>query len=124
MEASSHKLNCYRRKFQKEVFGNKTKVKLVYAMQPLKARSRNRISIDILRAIREIGLAKPTRILQKTNLTHDRLVRNLGELHNKKLIEENAGNGYRYYTLTESGIKFLEEMERNESYLSEFGLYL
>ena len=90
----------------------------------MKARSRIRISLDILRAMREIRLPKPTRILQKTNLTHDRLVRYLGQLHDRKFIEENAGSGYKYYTLTESGIKFLQEMERNESYLSEFGLYL
>lgn len=77
--------------------------------------------MDILRAIRAVGLAKPTRILQKGNLTHDRLLKYLGELETKKLIEGNGGKGYRYYTLTDSGIKFLEKMERNESYLSEFG---
>lgn len=93
-------------------------------MQPSKARSRIKISIDILRAIREIGLARPTRIVQKTNLTHDRLVRYLGELSKKNLIEENAGNGYRYYVVTAIGIKFLEEIEHNEGYLSGFGLDL
>ena len=67
----------------------------------------NRDVLDIVRAIRAVGLAKPTRILQKGNLTHDWLLKYLGELETKKLIKGNVGKGYRYYTLIDSGIKLL-----------------
>ena len=72
----------------------------------------------------EIGLAKPSRILQKANLTHDRLVKYLGELNRRRLIEENTGNRLRYYTLTDSGFKFLVGMYHIDSFLSEFGFYV
>ncbi len=78
--------------------------------------------MDILRAVKEDGQAKPTRILQKANLSHERLTRYLGELLAKSLVKENESNGNRFYTLTEVGTKFLEELEKAESFASGFGL--
>jgi predicted transcriptional regulator len=68
------------------------------------------------------GRAKPTRVLQRANLSHDRLTKYLGELVEKKLVSENEDNGNRYYMLTSEGIKFLEELKRAESFVSGFGL--
>lgn len=92
-------------------------------VQPEKPRSKIRIYMDVLRAIQEDnGKAKPTRILQKANLSHERLTKYLGELVDKKLIVENRDNGNRYYTLTEGGISFFEELRKAESFVSGFGL--
>jgi predicted transcriptional regulator len=92
-------------------------------VQPEKPRSKIRIYMDILQAIRDDGgVAKPTHILQKANLSHDRLTKHLGELVDKKLVSENQENGNRYYTLTENGIKFLAELEKAESFVAGFGL--
>ena len=91
-------------------------------VQPEKPRSKIRIYLDILLAIRQDGKAKPTRVLQKANLSHDRLTKYLGELVEKKLVSENEENGSRYYSLTEQGVKFLEELKRAETFVSGFGL--
>jgi predicted transcriptional regulator len=92
-------------------------------VQPEKPRSKIRIYLDILRAVeRDGGKAKPTHVLQKANLSHDRLTRYLGELVQKHLVSENEENGNRYYTLTPEGTKFLEELKRAESFVSGFGL--
>lgn len=91
-------------------------------VQPEKPRSKIRIYLDILRAVEESVKAKPTHILQKANLSHDRLTRYLGELVEKKLVSENEEEGNRYYSLTPEGIKFLEELKRAESFVSGFGL--
>jgi predicted transcriptional regulator len=91
-------------------------------VQPEKPRSKIRIYLDILRAIEDGGKAKPTRVLQKANLSHDRLTKYLGELVEKKLVSENEDNGNRYYSLTAEGIKFLDELKRAETFISGFGL--
>lgn len=91
-------------------------------VQPEKPRSKIRIYMDILQVIREDGQAKPTRILQKANLSHDRLTRYLGELVDKSLVSENQDNGNRYYTLTEQGTKFLDELKKAQTFASGFGL--
>jgi predicted transcriptional regulator len=91
-------------------------------VQPEKPRSKIRIYLDILRAVENGGKAKPTHVLQKANLSHDRLTKYLGELVEKKLVSENEDNGNRYYSLTEEGIKFLNELKRAESFVSGFGL--
>ena len=80
--------------------------------------------MDILQAVQSDGQAKPTRILQKANLSHDRLNRYLGELVQKNLVKENQDSANRYYTMTEQGIKFLDELKRAESFVSGFGLAL
>jgi predicted transcriptional regulator len=92
-------------------------------VQPEKPRSKIRIYLDILRAVETNGgKAKPTHVLQRANLSHDRLTKYLGELVEKKLVSENEDNGNRYYMLTPEGIKFLDELKRAESFVSGFGL--
>ena len=80
--------------------------------------------MDILQAVQSDGQAKPTRILQKANLSHDRLTKYLSELVQKSLVKENQDSANRYYTMTEQGIKFLDELKRAESFVSGFGLAL
>jgi predicted transcriptional regulator len=91
-------------------------------VQPEKPRSKIRIYLDILLAVEDGGKAKPTHILQRANLSHDRLTKYLGELVEKKLVSENEDNGNRFYSLTPEGIHFLSELKRAETFVSGFGL--
>jgi predicted transcriptional regulator len=87
-----------------------------------KQRSVLRIKLDILNAIREEGNAKPTHVLYKANLSHDRLVRYLDELTTKGLIEVKQEGENRTYNMTTKGVQFLIEMRRAESFVEGFGL--
>ena len=90
--------------------------------QAEKQRSPLRINLDILNAIQEMGDAKPTHILYKANLSHDRLVRYLDELATKGLIEVRSEGENRTYKVTPKGVSFLIEMRRAESFVQGFGL--
>jgi predicted transcriptional regulator len=90
--------------------------------QPERQRSALRINLDILNAIREEGNAKPTHILYKANLSHDRLVKYLDELTTKGLIEVQQDGENRSYRMTPKGISFLIEIRRAESFIQGFGL--
>jgi predicted transcriptional regulator len=87
-----------------------------------KQRSVLRINLDILNAIRDEGDAKPTHILYKANLSHERLVRYLDDLTAKGLIEMEQDGENRTYKLTPKGVSFLIEMRRAESFVQGFGL--
>ncbi len=90
--------------------------------QPEKQRSPLRIHLDILNAIREEGNAKPTHILYKANLSHDRLVRYLDELTAKGLVEVVQEGDNRSYQITPKGVSFLIEIRRAEAFIQGFGL--
>ena len=78
--------------------------------------------MDILNAVRDEGEAKPTHILYKANLSHERLVRYLDDLTSKGLIEMKQGGENRTYSLTPKGVSFLIEMRKAESFVQGFGL--
>lgn len=90
--------------------------------QPEKQRSVLRINLDILNAVRDEGDAKPTHILYKANLSHERLVRYLDELTARGLIEVTQEGENRTYRITTKGVSFLIEMRRAESFVQGFGL--
>lgn len=90
--------------------------------QAEKQRSVLRINLDILNAVSAEGEAKPTHILYKANLSHERMVRYLDELTNKGLIEMKQDGENRTYKLTPKGVGFLLEMRRAETFVQGFGL--
>lgn len=90
--------------------------------QAEKQRSVLRIHLDILNAVSEEGDAKPTHVLYKANLSHERLVKYLDELTSKGLIEVKQDGENRTYNLTPKGVSFLLEMRRAEAFVSGFGL--
>jgi predicted transcriptional regulator len=90
--------------------------------QAEKQRSALRINLDILNAVKDEGNAKPTHILYKANLSHDRLVRYLEELTAKGLIEVQQEGENRSYKITSKGVSLLIEMRRAESFIQGFGL--
>ncbi len=87
-----------------------------------KQRSPLRIKLDILNAVKDEGEAKPTHILYKANLSHERLVKYLEELTAKGLIELHTDGESRTYTITTKGVSLLIEMMRAESFIQGFGL--
>ena len=90
--------------------------------QPEKQRSSLRINLDILNAIGAEGSAKPTHILYKANLSHDRLVKYLDDLTAKGLIEVQQEGENRSYKMTPKGVSFLLEIRRAEAFVQGFGL--
>ena len=87
-----------------------------------KQRSVLRINLDILNAVRDEGDAKPTHILYRANLSHERLVRYLDDLTAKGLIEMKQEGENRTYSITPKGVGFLIEMRRAESFVQGFGM--
>jgi predicted transcriptional regulator len=92
--------------------------------RPERQRSMLRIYIDIMNAVRELQNAKPTHILYKANLSHDRLTKYLDELTGKGLIESKQEGENRYYTVTPKGIQFLIEARKAEEFVAGFGMTL
>lgn len=87
-----------------------------------KQRSVLRINLDILNAVKEEVDAKPTHILYKANLSHERLVRYLDDLTAKGLIEMKQEGENRTYSITPKGVGFLIEMRKAEAFVQGFGL--
>lgn len=93
-------------------------------MRSKNLRSNLGIHIEILKALSCEVSANPTRILQRANLSNDRLRRYLNVLVNNELVAVNRADGKRSYSLTPTGRSFLEEMTEKEEFLSSYGLSL
>ncbi len=91
---------------------------------PEKPRSSLKIYLDILNTVLEEGQARPTRILYRANLSHDRLTRYLEELKFKALLTENQAEEGRYYTLTPKGLEFINEVKKAEAFVAGFGVQI
>jgi len=78
---------------------------------------------DILSAIYEKkGRIKPTHLLYKSNLAHNKLKIYLGDLIQKELVKEENQDRSKMYLITEKGIKFLNEYKRVQEFMESFGL--
>ncbi len=84
-------------------------------------RSRLAIYADMLQVIMEEGDACPTRVLQRANLSWDRLNRYLNDLKERDLVEEVPKEDSKIYRITEKGRQFLREFERMRRVLEAFG---
>ena len=91
-------------------------------MSSERPRSALKIYLDILVTVRDEGKCKPTRILYKANLSHDRLVKYIGELISKDLLEEKVEEDGKYYTLTQKGLDFINQVKKAEAFVMGFGL--
>jgi predicted transcriptional regulator len=87
-----------------------------------KYRSKGRIFSDILKAVKESGSAKPTHILYKANLSHDRLTKYLGLLEDSGLLQRTSDGDKTEYVITSKGEQFLLEFRRMEQFADAFGL--
>lgn len=68
------------------------------------------------------GKSRPTRILYGANLSHDRLMKHLGQLIELGLVEEEKQDDAVMYKLTDKGRKFLIEFIKMEKFAEAFGI--
>jgi predicted transcriptional regulator len=94
----------------------------VVVLSSERPRSALKIYLDILITVRDEGNTKPTRILYKANLSHDRLVKYLGELTTKGLLDERQEEDSKFYTLTQKGLDFINQIKKAEAFVMGFGL--
>lgn len=90
---------------------------------PKEYRSRNRIMLDLMRAIRDEPGSGKTRLLAAANLSTDRLQGYLADLSSRGLIaeEDEDRSGFR---LTPAGRSFIVELDRVDRFMGDFGLSL
>ena len=86
-------------------------------------RSKIDIVHDMLQAIQEKGgKIKPTHLLYKSNLSHQRMKLYLKELEEKKMIEEKTEKKKTLYSITDEGRKFLHDYKQMKEFAEAFGL--
>lgn len=92
---------------------------------PKPYRSRSRLVVDLLRAVRAEGDAQTTRLLLLANLSHLRLQDHLAQCLGKGWLEERTSpDGRKAWRLTPAGAATLVELERIEDAMNDFGLPL
>ena len=91
---------------------------------PKPYRSRSRLVLDVLRAVRAEGQAPVTRLLMLANLTHPRLLEQLEPLVAKGWLAEVEVEGRRAWSLTPAGSAAIAQLERMEESLLDLGLAL
>lgn len=86
-------------------------------------RDRLLIIKDILEAIRDRGgRIKPTHLLYKSNLSHDSMKRYLEELIEKRFVIEIEEKGGKLFTITDKGLKFLQQYQQIKEFTDSFGV--
>lgn len=88
-------------------------------------RDKIEIVYDILSAVeKKGGKIKPTHLLYKANLSHQRMKKYIAELLEKGLLEEQKDESQqnRLYVLTEKGLQFIGEYARIKKFTESFGL--
>ena len=88
-----------------------------------KKRTRLEIIKDILEVIRSRnGKIKPTHILYKSNLSYIMLEEYLNELIEKEFILEKKEKSGKTYSITDKGLKYLENYRMIAEFTESFGL--
>ncbi len=86
-------------------------------------RSKIDIVHDILKAMHDKGgKIKPTHLLYKSNLSHNRMMEYIKELIGKGLIAEEREDEKINYTITNSGLEFLANYKKLKEFTEAFGL--
>jgi len=93
-------------------------------VRPEKQRSTLRIYLDVITAVKDLHEAKPTHILNRANLPHDRLAKFLDQLLAHGLIEVKTEGEGRYYLITPKGVQFILELQRADEFVAGFGMAL
>ena len=106
---------------QKAAHGTISNEQSPSAKPKAKYRSRFRIYVDIIELIQHEGRrAKPTRMLNDTNLSRDRLIKYLEELKALEVIQESESDRGTY-NLTQKGVEFINSFGEVEAFLQAFG---
>ena len=85
-------------------------------------RTKIEIINDILSAITDKnGIIKPTHLLYKSNLSHNKMKEYLHELEEKKMIENITNKNNNEIHITDRGRKFIIEYKRILEFSETFG---
>ena len=87
-------------------------------------RSRNRILLDLLRAVKNEPGIGTTRLLFFANLSHERLQEYVRDTLTKGWMKETLDGERRTYELTAEGQRFLGELDRIDRFMQDFGMGL
>ena len=86
-------------------------------------RSKLEIVGDILNAIQaKGGTIKPTHLLYKSNLSHERMKLYVEELETKGLIEEKEVKEKKMFSITDKGFEFLASFRKVKEMEDAFGI--
>jgi len=86
-------------------------------------RSRLEIINDILKSIQGKGGAiKPTHLLYKSNLSHDRMKSYVEELKQKGLMCEEVKKEKKLFCITDKGFEFLANYSKIREFEDAFGI--
>ena len=86
-------------------------------------RSKLEIVGDILNAIQaKGGTIKPTHLLYKSNLSHERMKLYVEELETKGLIEEKEVKEKKMFSITDKGFGFLASFRKVKEMEDAFGI--
>ena len=89
----------------------------------VKRRGRLEIIADILRSIQNKECRiKPTHLLYKSNLSHEKLKEYTNLLLKKGMIEEQVVKGKKVFFMKDQGHEFLLEFEKIKEFSDSFGL--
>lgn len=79
-------------------------------------RSKLEIVGDMLKSIQaKGGSIKPTHLLYKSNLSHERMKLYVDELKSKGLLEEKEEKGRRFFSITDRALNFFQATRRSRS---------
>lgn len=91
---------------------------------PKEYRSRPRITLEILRAIKDEPGIGTTRLLSHANMSTERLQAYLAELESRGLIHGTTVQGRRGYSISPAGQVVLTELDRVDRFMADFGMGL
>jgi len=86
-------------------------------------RSKLDIVGDMLKSIEaKGGSIKPTHLLYKSNLSHERMKLYVDELKSKGLLEEKEEKGKKKFAITDKGFDFLASFRKVKELEEAFGI--
>ena len=89
-----------------------------------KRRTKIEIIYDMLKAVQNKGGSiKPTHLLYKSNLSHNKMQEYLDNLKDKGMIkEEETIKGTKEYVITDKGLKYIVEFKQIKQFSDAFGI--
>ena len=86
-------------------------------------RAKIEIIFDILKAIQDKGGSiKPTHLLYKSNLSHQKMTLYVNELITKGFIKTALNNQNKIFAITSQGINYIQEYKKIKAFSDSFGL--
>ncbi len=87
-------------------------------------RDKLEIIYDILKSIQDkrAGKIKPTHLMYKSNLSHQRMKEYVDELKTKQMIQEINEDGQLYFIITDKGHEFLANFKKLREFTEVYGL--